>query len=107
MKFKADTEVAELTRAKEQLLSLKDKVPGIINITFGHTFTHDRAQVKRLDSCILGFTVYGVEMALPIENGAVSTELFAHRAAFASAPSVRRLFCSFARGLFSKKRAPS
>ena len=74
MKFKANCEAGVVERAKEQLLQLREKVPGwqykstntvaaagtkvqlltltrlpgIINITFGDTFTHDRAQVIRL-----------------------------------------------------------
>ena len=85
MKFKANCEAGVVERAKEQLLQLREKVPGlqykstntvesagtkvqiltltrlpgIINITFGDTFTHDRAQVIRLIffvACRVSFT---------------------------------------------------
>ena len=48
MKFKSDCSAEALEQAKQKLLLLQDKVPGIIKITFGDTFTHDRSQVHVL-----------------------------------------------------------
>lgn len=44
MKFKADTPAEALEKASANLLALKGKVPGILDVTFGATFTHDRSQ---------------------------------------------------------------